>query len=129
MRVQNGAKSSNLQELRGSTSRKSARQHGHWLKRSAPTIPIQYFWTLCLPQCHGRYCGSASASRYCLAATMESRMGGIGISINSTEEGRTSREQSTALTSLPPDVVAKIAETLGIQTNETKQALLAGKID
>lgn len=56
-------------------------------------------------------------------------MGGIGITINSTEEGRTSREQSTALTGLPPDVVAKIAETLGIQTNETKQALLAGKID
>ena len=56
-------------------------------------------------------------------------MGGIGITLNSTDEGRTSQEQSSALTSLPQDVVAKIAETLGIQTNETKQALLAGKID
>ena len=55
-------------------------------------------------------------------------MGGVGVTISSKEDN-TPSAVSTPLTNLPPNVVEKIAETLGIQTDETKQALLAGKID
>jgi hypothetical protein len=54
-------------------------------------------------------------------------MGGIGITISSKEEGKAA--VSTPLTSLPPNVVEEITKALGIQTDETKQALLGGKID
>jgi len=54
-------------------------------------------------------------------------MGGVGVTLSSKEEGQAAA--STPLTNLPPNVVEEVARTLGIQTDETKQALLAGKID
>ena len=56
-------------------------------------------------------------------------MGGVGITFSSTEEGQTSQQQSTPLTNLSEKVVDEIATVLGIQTSETKQALMTGKID
>ena len=56
-------------------------------------------------------------------------MSGVGITFNSTEEGQTSSQSTTPLTNLPQNVADEIAKTLGIETPETKRALVAGKID
>lgn len=55
-------------------------------------------------------------------------MSGVGITFNSTEEGRTSDQQATPLTNLPQKVVDEIAKTLGIETDNTKRALTGGKL-
>jgi hypothetical protein len=56
-------------------------------------------------------------------------MGGIGVTFESTEDGRTSQEQSTPVTNLPPNVVEAVARALGIQTDQTKAALRDGTLN
>jgi hypothetical protein len=55
-------------------------------------------------------------------------MGGIGVTISSKEEGQDA-SQSTPLTNLPQKLVDEIASKLGIETEDTKRSLAAGKIE
>lgn len=58
-------------------------------------------------------------------------MSGVGITFNSKEGERTQDQaaRSTPLTNLPAHIAEAVSQALGIETDETKQALLSGKID